>query len=93
MTTRDEPEQNKEIQLPEWEHGAAAAKGRKGNNANRPRKSAGASFATKFDSVLPPNRKYVGLSRRVFLIVLLALFIALLVLIIGLAVGLNGGSR
>ncbi|KAI6380612.1 hypothetical protein MCOR25_001549 [Pyricularia grisea] len=51
--------------------------------------------ASRLDRILPPHRKYLGMRRRVFLIVLAAL-VALLILIIGLAAGLSsrsGGGR
>ncbi|TLD33510.1 hypothetical protein PspLS_00715 [Pyricularia sp. CBS 133598] len=45
----------------------------------------------RLDRILPPHRKYLGMRRRVFLIVLAAV-IALLVLVIGLAAGLSSRS-
>ena len=77
--------EEKRYQVPEWEHTHA----REGNDAAKTRATPKAAFASKFDAVLPPHRRYVGMSRKVFLWVLLAVILALLALIIGLAVGLS----
>lgn len=53
----------------------------------------GWALADRFDRILPPHRRYLGRSRRTFLIVVVVLFFSLLALIIGLAVGLSGGSK
>jgi expansin (peptidoglycan-binding protein) len=48
-----------------------------------------------FDAILPPHRTYLSLSRKRFLLVLLAITLALLALILGLSIGLtrkSGGS-
>lgn len=80
---------NKQIQIPEWEN-AAVNKNSEGLGVSaRPRKPFKATFSSKLDSILPPYRRYAGLSRNVFLWVLLAL----LALIIGLAVGLTEHSK
>lgn len=52
---------------------------------------AGAGWALSdcFDRILPPHKRYLGRSRRTFLIALLVAFLCLLALIIGLAVGLS----
>lgn len=50
------------------------------------------SLRSRFDAILPPNRKYCRLSRKAFLIALSAL-LALLILAIGLGVGLGLRSR
>jgi hypothetical protein len=49
----------------------------------------GSTFRDRFDTILPPGRKYMRLSRRNFLFVLLGLLL-LLILVIGLAAGLSG---
>jgi hypothetical protein len=51
------------------------------------------AIADRFDRILPPHKRYLGRSRRTFLIVLLALFVLLLALVIGLAVGLTKKSQ
>jgi len=51
------------------------------------------SFSEKFDRVVPSNRKYLGRSRKTFLIVLVVIFLVLFGLIIGLAVGLTVGRK
>lgn len=79
----------KEMQVPEWEHIAAqeASKDIGGAGAaKRPQWSAKGAF----DKAVPPHKKYVGLSRRMFLWVVLGVFLVLLVLIISLAVSLPG---
>ncbi|KAK6439133.1 hypothetical protein LTR95_004665 [Oleoguttula sp. CCFEE 5521] len=84
----------KETQLPEWEHEhgdahvAPPAKRR-----SRRVGGGGAGVSAKLDRVLPPHRRYLGMSRKLFLIVLLAVILALLVLIIGLAAGLSRKSK
>lgn len=53
------------------------------------------AIADRFDRILPPHRRYLGRSRRTFLIAIAILLLCLLALIIGLAVGLtkkNSGS-
>lgn len=54
--------------------------------------SAKPTMAQRFDRVLPPHRKYLGMRRKLFLIVLSVILVALLALIIGLSVGLSSGS-
>ncbi|PSN63786.1 hypothetical protein BS50DRAFT_576403 [Corynespora cassiicola Philippines] len=54
------------------------------------------AIADRFDRILPPHRRYLGRSRRTFLIAIAILLLCLLALIIGLAVGLtkkNSGNR
>lgn len=79
--------------IPEWDRNApAAAKTETGittSHAPVPRPT----LKERLDGVLPPNRKYLGLRRRYFLIAVLCAFLALLVLIIGLAVGLTNKSH
>lgn len=54
----------------------------------------GAKWALKdrFDRALPRHKRYLGQSRRTFLIALLVAFVCLLALVIGLAVGLSKKS-
>ena len=54
--------------------------------------SAKPTMAQRLDRVLPPHKKYLGMRRRLFLIVLAVILAVLLALIIGLAVGLSSGS-
>jgi len=54
---------------------------------------AGWVLSDRFDRILPPNKRYIGRSRRTLLIIILVAFLCLLALIIGLAVGLSGGSK
>lgn len=53
---------------------------------------AGWALSDCFDRILPPHKRYLGRSRRTFLIALLVALICLLALIIGLAVGLSKKS-
>ena len=78
--------QEKHYQVPEWEHNAAA---RQDEVVAKPRTLTRNSFLTKFDAIVPPHRRYLSMSRKVFLCVLLAVILALFALIIGLAVGLS----
>lgn len=52
----------------------------------------GWTLSDRLDRILPPHKRYLGRSRRTFLITLLVAFICLLALIIGLAVGLSKKS-
>lgn len=78
---------SKEAHVPEWEHIAAADGGIQ--DTQTPRRSLRAVATTKLNTVLPPHRTYMHLSRRNFLIALTAAFLALLALIVGLAAGLS----
>lgn len=60
-----------------------------GQNARTAWRSARETCARRLDAVMPPDRRYLRMTRRVFLIVLGALLAALLILIIGLAAGLS----
>lgn len=53
---------------------------------------AGWALSDRLDRILPPHKRYLGRSRRTFLLALLVAFICLLALIIGLAVGLSKKS-
>lgn len=79
-----------EFNLPEWET-TARHRGEKQQTA------AGESFKARalghFNRVMPPHRRYCGLSRNTACIVFLAIFLALLILIIGLAAGLSHRSK
>jgi hypothetical protein len=85
MTSTEAPaaSHEKAVEIPEWENAAVNGGANGAKKTNRP----GRSF--KLDSVLPAHKKYLGMSRKLFLIVLLAIFLAILALIIGLAVGLT----
>ncbi|KAF2748795.1 hypothetical protein M011DRAFT_466567 [Sporormia fimetaria CBS 119925] len=52
----------------------------------------GWTIADRFDRVLPPHKRYLGRSRRTFVIALVALLLILLALVVGLAVGLTNKS-
>lgn len=54
---------------------------------------AGWAFSDRFDRIFPPHKRYLGRSRRTFLIVLFVALVCLLALIIGLAVGLSKKSE
>ena len=77
--------QERRFQVPEWEHNAAI----QDQDIAKTRTSTRTGFSTKFNAVVPPHRRYLGMSRKIFLYVLLAVILALLALIIGLAVGLS----
>lgn len=86
----EEGHKERETQLPAWEHENVAPVG-DGKDA-QPRGSTKATLRAKLDSIMPPHRRYLGMSRKIFLWVLLAAAIALFVLIIGLAAGLSSKS-
>lgn len=81
----------KEINVPEWEHNATAADQR-GPTSNHFANTFGAA-RSRFNGLMPAHKRYCRMSRRVFLLVVLATFLALLALIIGLAVGLTKQSQ
>lgn len=54
---------------------------------------AGWALSDRFDRMLPPHKKYLGRSRRTFLIAVLIAFVCILALVIGLAVGLSKKSK
>ena len=76
----------KELEIPEWE---AHRQDNLAGNARLPRRSAAAVFSNKLGSVLPPQRRCLGLSRKVFLLALAAAIVVLLALVVGLAAGLT----
>ena len=81
------PIADKEVEVPEWEHtGAATDNGTAASDQ-------GPTLRQKFDSAMQQHKKYLGMKRNVFLLVLLAAILALLALIIGLAVGLTQKSK
>jgi hypothetical protein len=82
---------NQETQIPEWEHIANSKDS--GATIVRPRGATRRGFSTKLDRVLPPYKRYIGMRRKLFLLVLFAALLALLVLIIGLALGLSHRSK
>lgn len=47
------------------------------------------AIADRFDRVFPPYKRYVGLKRRTFLLILLGAIIAVIALAVGLGVGLS----
>lgn len=47
------------------------------------------AIADRFDRVLPPYKRYIGLKRRTFLLVLLGILLAIIALAVGLGVGLG----
>ena len=73
--------------MPEWEHTNGS------NSAGPTAQSTRPSLKEKFDTAMPPHKKYLGMKRNIFLLALLAAFLALLALIIGLAVGLTQKSK
>ena len=78
---------DKEVEVPEWEHTNGS------NAAGTATQSTKSSLKERFDTAMPPHKKYLGMKRNIFLLALLALFLALLALIIGLAVGLTQKSK
>lgn len=93
MTSSRDIAQVKETQVPEWEHIAVSRVSEKQDITSTRRESIRTVLVTKLDSILPPNRKYIGLSRKALLWTLLAISLALLILIVGLAAGLSQKSR
>jgi hypothetical protein len=81
------PDMNKEVEVPEWEHTHASNNDGVANQSTQP------TLRQKFDNAMPKHKKYLGMKRNIFLLVLLAILLALLALIIGLAVGLTHRSK
>jgi hypothetical protein len=50
-------------------------------------------LSDRFDRIIPQHKRYLGRSRRTFLVALLVALLCLLALIIGLAVGLTRKSK
>jgi hypothetical protein len=78
---------NKEVEVPEWEHTHAP------DHDGIANQSTGPTLKQKFDNAMPKHKKYLGMKRNIFLLVLLAILLALLALITGLAVGLTHKSK
>lgn len=75
------------IQVPEWEHKAISHRNATPAEASRSTKQTALRY--RFDAVLPPYKRHLGMKRRTFLIVLSVIVLALLALVIGLSVGLT----
>jgi hypothetical protein len=101
-----EPQHNAqtEHQLPEWE-GTPQDSSRAGflskyklfGSANADKEipssqSSGAGCTARFNGFMPATRKYLGLSRRMFLLALLGLLLVVLALALGLGIGLSKKS-
>ncbi|KAF2278720.1 uncharacterized protein EI97DRAFT_217290 [Westerdykella ornata] len=54
--------------------------------------AAGWAIADRFDRLLPPHKRYLGRSRRTFLVCVGVVFVVVLALVIGLSVGLTRKS-
>ena len=80
-------------QVPEWEHIAAQKEAGTAVAAPAANTTPGTSWRTQFDARMAPHRRYFGMSRKLFLLVLVGVTIALLALVIGLAAGLTGKSK
>jgi hypothetical protein len=78
---------DKEVEVPEWEHTNVS------NSAGPTTQSTKPSLKKRFDTAMPPHKKYLGMKRNIFLLAILTAFLALLALIIGLAVGLTQKSK
>lgn len=50
------------------------------------------TIGQRFNRAFPPYKKYLGMRRKIFLIVLAVVLLLLLALVVGLAVGLSSGS-
>ena len=51
------------------------------------------SFSDRLNNVLPPHKRYIGLRRRAFLIVVAIITLTIFGLILGLAIGLTIGHK
>lgn len=82
MATTKEISIPAQTRVPDWEHEAQA-------HTTTKRPGFTTILTSRFNAFFSPHRTYLGLSRRVFLLILSAVFFLLLTLIIGLAVGLT----
>ena len=80
-------------QLPEWETPNPHTRNAEKPTLRQEWHDLKSSCSTTFNRLLPPHRRYLGLSRKVFCIGLLAISIALLALILGLSIGLSTSNR
>lgn len=78
---------DKEVEVPEWEHTNVSTSADPATQSTKP------SLKERFNTAMPPHKKYLGMKRNIFLLAILAAFLALLALIIGLAVGLTQKSK
>jgi hypothetical protein len=84
---------SKSMRVLGWEISAHRAPPHTRSTASRPRTGRFAAFHEKFDRAVPPNQKYLGRSRRTFLIVVGVILFVFIGLVIGLAVGLIIGRK
>lgn len=89
-TAHSPPTMDKEIEVPEWEHTNTSGQT---DGAHSTVNSTKATLKQKLDSMLPPRRKYLGMRRNIFIVVINTCLLALIVLIIGLAVGLTQHAK
>lgn len=85
--------QNKSMRILGWEISAHRVDQLPQPAVGRSRKRRFAGFSEKFDKAVPPNQKYLGRSRRTFLIIVGVLLFVLIGLLVGLSVGLTIGRR
>ncbi|KAF2443098.1 hypothetical protein P171DRAFT_433436 [Karstenula rhodostoma CBS 690.94] len=95
----------KEVKVPEPAHGAQGSAYNASDwevpeesTATRKRLHLGSTstrwaIADRFDRVLPPYKRYIGLKRRTFLFVLLGVLLAVIALAVGLGVGLGNKHK
>ena len=76
-----------------WEISARRATPAAPDSIPTSRRGRFAGFSANLDRAIPPNRRYLGRSRRTFLLVVGIILLLLLGLVIGLAVGLTIGKR
>lgn len=79
-----------EFNLPEWE---TTSRHRGDKQPPRARENLKGKALAHFNHVMPPHRKYWGLSRTLACLVIVVTVVAILVLIIGLAAGLSHHKR
>lgn len=80
-----------EVSVPEWD--TAGEKSRQSVAGHITASNRLAAIRTRFNTVLPADRRYVGMTRRVCILVSLAICLIVLALILGLAIGLSRRSR
>lgn len=83
--------QSNGLNAPDWEVPDERTKRKRGLHLGSA--STRWAIADRFDRVFPPYKRYVGLTRRNFLLLVVAVVLAVIALAVGLGVGLNNNHK
>lgn len=83
------------FQVPEWENRVIGKKEEKTTSFfhSWSISAVQTSIGARLDAILPAHRKYLGRSRKTFLLIFSGLLLAIVALAVGLGIGLSGKSR